>query len=158
MKTFRWFCAIALAIFVGQLAFSSFRDYSQSHILVKFRAIKFATGEKSDAVQVFVDRTSPFHQAQGIHIYMIPFYQQKDAEGYWQKIPAGDDQVREGYDFVVYPDPGDEEKYSLTWILVCTTEKLTTWKQVEQASWDKYLQNHMWFEAEVFGPEDLQCK
>ncbi len=158
MNSFKQFVVVALALFVGMAGFNAYRDYSDTHILLRSRAILTETGEKADAVQVWVDRTSPFHQAQGIHVYMIPFYQQKDAEGYWQKIPAGDDQVREGYDFVVYPDPGDEEKYSLTWILVCTTEKLTTWKQVEQASWNQYLKNDYWFEAVVFGPVSLQCK
>ena len=135
MKTVRWFCAIALAVFVGQMAFSSVWDYSQSHILLKFRAVKMAaTGEDSDAVQVFVDRSNPFHQAQGVHVYMIPIFQHRDAEGYWQEIPQADSTVEEGLNFIVYPDP--REDYSLTWEVVCTTEALTTWAEVEAAGCD----------------------
>lgn len=157
MKTFRLFCLVVLAVLLANLFGSTVTEYSQTHLLLQFRSIKMAeTGRDSGAVQVYVDRLSPFHQAKGVHVYMISVLREKDGEGFWKTVPGEDTSIKEGLDFIAFKS--ESEDHLLTWMIVCSTEKLTTWKEVEAAGWNPYMKNSLWFEAAVLPAASLECK
>ena len=146
MKLFLQLVGVFAAVMLGIVGAHIWNQYADTHVNLYIQPVlDSATMKPTQDVSVGL---SPdlLHQASGIHLYMIPLIKQKDADGYWSQKYGTDAQVQEDSQFVAFTDKGNN--YVTQYVIVCTTQKLTTYKQVWDASWNKYIHNSMFFQPD----------
>ncbi len=134
------FILLSLAVFLGLASFYAYRDYSQSHVNISFRWTQDAeTGEDYYGAFQAYKQWSPFANAQGIHIYWIAERYNEETKTWEPVLPIVNDQeIEESTNFIGFPG---SETAPVAYTVVCTTEVLTTFQEVNDASFNEYINN-----------------